>query len=220
MRNFKLLALFLFSVVIFDSVASATPARGRRDLNLPTQSMMERMDFIAPLAVDTNSLLAAQATSGSVITTATVFVAQPDFCRTLDVLPGGTTADVPAGDVTVNGTNFFGTAIIDTYTFAANDVNPQAGTKAFCTVTSVVFPVQDGSGATYDVGITDALGLKRCMGGDEVFKVNFNLLHETTRPTVVSDADEVEKNTVDIDTALDASGNVSIWFVQNFSCLQ
>ena len=174
---------------------------------------LRRQIMSAPLALSLTVMKTAAATSSSVTTDVTTFDAQPDFPRAISVDPGGTTADVPAGDVTVTGTNIRDELISDAITFAANATAAKATVKAFKTVTSVLFPIQDGASATYDIGVTDALGLDRAMSGNEVILATADGVYETTRPTVVFNATEVEGNMVTLNTALDTSLNVAISFI-------
>jgi len=90
---------------------------------------------------------------------------------------------------------------------------------AFASVTSIVFPIQDGPNALYDVGVIDVLGMKRCMNyaGHLLFST-FDGAYESTRATVTADADEVEKNTVDINGTLDGAKDIELFFFQNFRC--
>ena len=99
------------------------------------------------------------ATSASATTEVTSFYNQPDVPRTVVITPGGTTADVPAGAVTIVGTDIGDNALTDTITFAANASSAGTSAAAFKTITSVTFPIQDGAGATYDIGWGDAIGL-------------------------------------------------------------
>jgi len=165
------------------------------------------------VATDDNRLLSNQATSDSVITTVVSFLAQPDFPRNITITPGGTTADVPAGDIVVTGTNIRGEVISETFTLTADQTAEDTGLKAFKTVTSIIFPIQDGAGATYDVGIADVLGLDRMMVGDEVILATIDGTFETTRPTVVASASAIESNTIDPNTALDGSKDLVAVFV-------
>lgn len=174
---------------------------------------IRRQKWTNAVALSLTAMKTGQATSASVITTVTTFDLQPDFARCISVDPGGTTADVPAGDVTVNGTNIRGEVISDIITFAANATAAIATLKAFKTVTSVVFPVQDGAAATYDIGYTDAMGLDRCMAGNEVILATMDGVYETTRPTVVAHATNVSNNTIDPNTALDAGKDLVAVFV-------
>lgn len=174
---------------------------------------LRRQKFTNALAASATRLKSAQATSSSTTTVVTSFSAQPDFARRIIVTPGGTTADVPAGDVTVVGTNIRGDVISEALTFAANASAALTTNKAFKTVTSVTFPIQDGSAATYNIGTTDALGLDRCMSEAAVLDAYVDGTRETTAATVTYDATDVSKNTVDPNTALDGSKDLVVIFV-------
>lgn len=178
-----------------------------------SKGYIRRQVWSAPVAVDADRLLNDQETSDSVVTTVTSFLAQPDFARKITITPGGTTADVPAGDVTITGTNIRGEAITDTITFLANATGAGSTTKAFKTVTEIEFPVQDGAAATYDVGVSDALGLDRCMSEAAVLDAYADGVRETTAATVTFHATDVSKNTVDPNTALNATLDLSVVFV-------
>jgi hypothetical protein len=158
-----------------------------------------------PIAADADRLLVDEATSASAITTSTTFVAQPDVARNIEVLPGGTTADVPAGDVTINGTDIEGNVISEAVTFAANATTKQVTAKAFKTVTSVVFPIQDGAGATYDVGIGDKLGLTWAYSALRADYAVLGTTLEGTLPTLAANVTTPSANTVDLNSALDGS---------------
>lgn len=121
---------------------------------------------------DVDYLLSDQATSASVVTT---IDEQNDFLNPMDgndptdatetmigkvvVLPGGTTTDVPAGDVTIVGLDLEGNEQTDLLTFLANASTAVEGAIVFQKVISVSFIAQDGAGATYDVGIIPDLDI-------------------------------------------------------------
>lgn len=174
---------------------------------------LRRQKWTNPVAVDADRLLNDQATSNSVITTVTSFLAQPDFARKISVTPGGTTNDVPAGDVTITGTNIRDEVITDVCTFAANATTIQSTLKAFKTVTSIVFPIQDGADATYDVGVIDALGLDRCMSANEVLRCTMDGTIEATLPTVTFSATDIALNTIDPNTALNAALDPAVVYI-------
>lgn len=166
--------------------------------------------YPSALAADADYFLNDQATSAS--TTTTVLAAamlnsgRPDYARNVTITPGGTTADVPAGDVMVYGVDIHGNAISEAITFAANAVALVAGNKAFAALTSIVFPVQDGAAATYDVGFGDKLGLGRCYPtAPIVLQARLGGTVEGTAPTVAVDVDDVSGNTIDPNSALNAS---------------
>jgi hypothetical protein len=213
------LFLFLFVFMFCMSAFAININVSRQDMKLATQAMIEHQSITTPILADVDRVLNDQATSASVTTTVSTFLAQPDVPRNITITPGGTTADVPAGDIVISGTNFYGKAITESITLTANQSTIASGLKAFKTVTSVVFPIQDGAGATYDVGVGDVLGLKRCMANvGAVAWAVFDGAFEATRPTCVADVDEVEKNTCDINGTLNGSKTVEIYFVQNFRC--
>lgn len=191
-----------------------------RDLKPATQVMVEYQRIAAPVLADTDRLKVAQASSASVTTSVTTFLAQPDVPRNITITTGGTTDDCAAGNVVVSGTNFFGKSITENVAITANQAGTSSGAKAFKTVSSVVIPIQDGADCTYDVGVGDVLGLKRCMkqAGDVVFAV-FDGAYESTRPTCLANASAVESNTCDINGTLNGAKNVDIYFIQNYACL-
>lgn len=189
---------------------------GRQLFKSPIQvsgGYLQRQAWTNAVATSATRLKTAQATSASVTTTVTSFTAQPDFARKIRITPGGTTADVPTGDVTIAGTNIRDEAITDTVTFAANDTGAQDTLKAFKTVTSVVFPIQDGAAATYGIGVSDALGLDRCMSEAAIVDCYIDGTRETTAATVTFNATDVSKNTIDPNTALDAAKDLVAVFV-------
>lgn len=121
---------------------------------------------------DDDYLLADQATSATVVTT---IDEQNGFLNPMDgndptdatetmigkvvVTPGGVTADVPAGDVTVVGLDLEGVEQTDLITFLENASTAVEGAVVFQKVISVSFIVQDGAGATYDVGLIPDLDI-------------------------------------------------------------
>lgn len=177
-----------------------------------TFGYLRRQAWTAPVALAAANLLALTATSASETTTLTP-TAQPDVPRGISVTPGGTTADVAAGSYVVTGTNIRDEVITETLTFAANATNKQVTTKAFKTVTSVLVPIQDGAGATFSIGVEDNFGLDRKMSGNEVILMTADGVQETTAPTVTFSATAIESNTVNPDTAADASVDFAVLYV-------
>lgn len=162
---------------------------------------VRRQTWTHPAALSATALKALTATSASVVTTITPS-AQPDFARTINVTPGGTTNDVAAGAYTLTGTDIRGNVITEDLTFSANATTKQVSTKAFKTLTSLLCPVQDGSGATFSIGYDDGLGLDRCMSEAAVIDFYTDGVRETTAATVGFSATNVALNTVDPNTAL------------------
>ena len=177
--------------------------------------LIKRHTWTAPDALDADGMLDGQLVT-AVSLTFTTFIAQPDFARTLSLIPKTNTTDVPAGDVTINGTDINDEVISDVLTFAANASTAQNTVKAFKTVTSIVFPTPDGDTATWDLGTLDALGLSERIQEDSILHTLVDGTVESTRPTVVSST--VNKNlcTIDCDTALNGSKDVVCYYTYPF----
>lgn len=218
MRN-----LILFLVCFFTLPAFAYVVPTYRDLKPATQAMLEKQRVAIPVVATTNYVKTTFAgpTSAAAVNL-TSFTAQPDVGRTITITPTGTTGDVESCAVLVTGTNMLNKVITDTLTFAADASTAQTSVKAFKTVTAVNWPASCESGgfaATWIIGVGSALGLKKCMAqaGDFAWSV-FDGAYETTRPTCLADADEVEKNLCTINGTLNGAKNVDFYFVQNFAC--
>lgn len=164
-------------------------------------------------AADTDAVHAAVTDNGSqqVITTA---ITNPPYPRNLTATAGGTAGDIKAIQVTVAGTNFKGEAITEVLpAFTVDTAGTVAGNKAFKTVTSITIPAHDGTGATTAIGFGDKLGLPDFLTHNTVQDAYLNNVREGTPPTVVVDSDEIEKNTVDLNSALDGSQVDLYYFV-------
>jgi hypothetical protein len=220
MNNLKTKLGAVAVLVIVPLIAFSAPVKRLfQDVKLPTQAVMEHQTITAPALASATLLKTAQATSSGATTTVTSFSAQPDVPRNITIDPGGTTADVPGGTITVTGTNIFNATITENFTSVENDGTALTGTKAFKTVTSVVFPIQDGLNATYDIGTGSKLGLNRCTANAGAYAWSvFDNAYESTRGTLVSDTNEVEKNVFTPNGTPDDSKNVEIYYVQNYGC--
>lgn len=217
---FLLLVLFVFC----NSIEAANIKRFFQDAKLPTQQMVEKQSFSNVIAAGTADILSANAgNTGAGAVTVSTFVAQPDVARNLVITPGGTTNDVAACSVTVLGTNYNSQAISESFDFTANQSSATTGSKAFLTVTSVVFPAgcEDSPyGATWSIGYGEKLGVKKCMeyAGNILFST-LNGSKEGTAPTMTVDADELEKNTADFNGTMNGSNDFELFFFQNYGCL-
>ncbi len=215
--------LILFLVSTFALTASAYVAPTNKDLKLATQVLLENQLFGAPIAADTNYVLETHAgATSAAAASVTTFQHQPDVPRALTITPTGTTGDVETCVVTVTGKNYHNRSISETFAFAANASTATVGAKAFKSVSSVAFAAdcESGSfGATWIVGVGEQIGLKRCMdyAGDWAWSM-IGGVYETTRATIVADADEIEKNTADFNGSMDGSAAFIGRFVQNFRC--
>ena len=110
---------------------------------------------------DADYFLSDQATSATVVT-----VVLPAYLNELDpmvgkmtILPGGTTTDVPAGDIDIEGTDLLGEVQTEAITLLANASTRKEGVKVWSKVTKITFPIQDGAASTYDVGLSSDLDI-------------------------------------------------------------
>ena len=220
-RNLTLLTLAGWIGLAFCLNAQAYTRPHRYDVKLASQQMIEKRTLTTPTIASVAKIINNKAiTSTSATTTVSTGLTDPDVCRALSIT-AVQTDDVPAGDITINGTNALGATMAETFTLLAEHTSTVNGVEAFCTVSSVVFPIQDGDGtAVYDIGTQDVLGLHRCMAeAGHVIFATLDGAYEATRPTVIADTDEVEKNTVDLNGTLDGAKDVEVFFIQNFGCL-
>lgn len=219
----KFLAIFLGMFLAFSGFAEARAKRYSSDAKFPTQKMIEYQAIDNPAAAGTADVLSANdgPSSGAAASVST-FVAQPDVPRNLVITPGSTTADVAACTVTVAGTNIFDQSISEDFAFLANASTATTGTKAFKTVSSVSWAAscEDSPyGATWSVGYGEKLGLNKCLDAAGYWLQSLvSGVYESTRATVVADADEVEKNTADFNGTMNGNADFVALYIQNYRC--
>lgn len=164
-------------------------------------------------AAVTTAVHAAHTDDGSpeVLTTG---ITNPPYPRNITATAGGTAGDVKAIAVVIEGTNFLDEVITETLpAFTVDTPGTVAGSKAFKTVTKITIPAHDGTGATTAIGFGDICGLPYVIAEKFVVLAAYhNDIREGTLPTVVTDDDEIEKNTFDLSTALNGSV-VDLYFV-------
>ena len=136
---------------------------------------------------DVDKLLLNQATSSSVVTVVTTFLAQPTIPSKIVLTPGGTTNDNPLDVIAVVGTDYEGEAQTEDVAITENIATPVETTNAYATVTSITFPKMDGTGSTWSVGQSaDMLYKWRTPDGNGVFLYEV-LLHFAVAPTTDED---------------------------------
>ena len=213
--------LILFLVSVFTTMANAYVVPTYRDIKPSTQQMIEKQTIVAPLLGTATRLSTAHATSATLTTTISTFTAQPDVPRNIILTTGGTTASCSATTVVVNGTNFYGKSLSENFTVTSAQNGVTTGAKAFASVTSIVIPAQtNGSGCTMSFGTGTKLGLKSCMAtADHFLHAGFGGVKEATAPTIaVGSATDVSQNTAVLNSALNGSSNVILFYMQNFVC--
>lgn len=155
----------------------------------------------SPAVGATTAVLAAVTDDTTEQTIASGFT-DPDVPRNITATAGGTEADIKAITVTVNGTNAVDLPITEVLpAFTVDTAGTVTGSKAFKTVTSVVIPAHDGTGATTAFGTGAKVGLPVSLSRDTVVHAYLDGVREATRPTVTFGA-AVDSNTVTLDSAL------------------
>lgn len=219
----KLLLLFVSMLFVVNSFGSGFPyKRENRDMKLNSQKLIEYQLISNPAAAGTADILSADA--GIIDTnpvTISTFVAQPDVTRAVQFTIGGTAADIGSCTATVNGTDFHGQVISEDFTVTANTAETLQGAKAFASITSISLPAacEDSPyGATWSVGYSEKLGLKRCLAqaGHVVFTTVAGA-YEATRATVAIDVANIEGNTLDFNGTMNGSNDFEVFFIQNFA---
>jgi hypothetical protein len=149
-----------------------------------------------------------------ILPTASPWFTQPPSCRTITATAAGTGADIGAVSVIVYGTNINDQAISETLpVFVVNTAATKTGLKAFKTITKIHLPSHDGTGATVAVGYSEAFGIPFMFSKKAYLTATLDGVIETTAPTQVNDADEVEKNTVDINSSCNGKEICLYWLI-------
>ncbi len=158
--------------------------------------------ILATVALGANAaILADTAMANGATTDVLVFAGQPDVARSLTVK--GNDANC-AGNVTIEGFDIDGRAISEV--IALNGANAVNGTKAFAEVTKITLPAYAVANTErVRVGTGAKLGLPVCLTRNTVIAAFLAGAREAVAPTVTVDADEVEKNTVTLNSALNGT---------------
>lgn len=145
--------------------------------------------------------------------TITTSITNPPAARNITATAGGTAADVKAVQVVITGTDISGAALTETLpAFTVNTTGSVTGAKAFKTVTSILIPAHDGTGATTAIGFGDILGLPYKLATNTVLLAALNGTREGTAPTVVASSTTLPLNTVDLNSALNGA-TVDVWLL-------
>jgi hypothetical protein len=144
--------------------------------------------------------------AGETVTPLNVLITQPSCCRVLTAtVAAETVGHIAPVSVIINGTNIDGTPISETMPVFTDDTGGTVtGTKAFKTVTSIFLPSQDGVTATVAIGTSEKLGLPFMFSKAPYCFATLNGVKEATAPTVTVDADELEKNVIDLSSNLNS----------------
>lgn len=209
-------ALIFILTVLFEVFAQAGFQRMSQNIKLPTQLMLEKQVVSAPITAAATTVINAHTAVVGGETYAT-FAAQPDVARNLTVTPGGTTANVLAGNVVISGTDIRGKSISETFAIIATQSVATTGSKAFKTVTSVVFPAA-GASTTWSIGIGTKLGLNKCLASSGYYIKGLSDGADLTGSTVAADASNISGNTVIPNPAPNGSRVFNLIYIQNWVC--
>lgn len=169
----------------------------------PDRGFIARVTYTEPAAKSITGILAATELEEEE-QTITEGITDPDVPRNVRIKGS---ADV-TGDVVINGTNINDDAISET--LALNGTTEVEGDLAFKTITSIELPVQATENAdTVQVGTANKLGLPYKLSLNTVLKAYRNSGLEASAPTVTVDADDLEKNTIELSSALNGT-NVDV----------
>jgi len=169
----------------------------------PDRGFIARVTYTEPAAKSITGILAATELEEEE-QTITEGITDPDVPRNVRIKGS---ADV-TGDVVINGTNINDDAISET--LALNGTTEVEGNLAFKTITSIELPVQATENAdTVQVGTANKLGLPYKLSLNTVLKAYRNSGLEASAPTVTVDADDLEKNTIELSSALNGT-NVDV----------
>jgi hypothetical protein len=137
--------------------------------------------------------------------TVTTAINQPDVPRNITATAGGTGGDIKAIQVVITGTNAEDVAITETLPiFTVDTPGTVAGLKAFKTVTQIVIPAHDGTGATTAIGFGDVVGLGHRLARNTIKGVYLNNVVDSAA-AVVTSATALESNTIDPTAALSST---------------
>lgn len=219
MRTFKYILAALVGFTALTAHANGPWVVRFQDEKLPTQVETEHDQIVNPIAASSSLLKSGAAISSVAATTISTFSAQPDFPRNVTLTPTGTTSNVAAGTAVVSGLSIFGKAISENFAITSTQSTATTGSKAFKSVSSVVFPQASGSSVTLSIGVGSKMGLRRCL--DQAGFMNFDVyggVYAATRGTVAVDSTHIESNTYTPNSAADGAHNLDIFYIQNFRC--
>lgn len=146
------------------------------------------------VAADTDGLLDGTEL-GAEASTVTTFLNAMPYSRNVTMV----CSDTQTGDAVVTGTNIADQVISETFTLTS--ATPVVGALAFKTITSIALPAKVGS-ETIDIGWGDKIGLPFMSATKPCGVAFLDKAFETTAPTFTADADELEKNTIDLNSNL------------------
>lgn len=162
--------------------------------------------------LDADGLLVEHETSATLATTATTFAHTLPCPRQLTAIVKSADATEVTADSTITfyGTNIADAAISETLTFTADLATELKTTKAFKTVTSIVFSAQADGTPAFNIGWNEVIGLPFMLAAKPFYLEQFGGAMQFTAGTMTVDNDEIEKNTYDPNGNLDGTNALSL----------
>lgn len=129
-----------------------------------------------------------------------------DAPRNITATSGGTSTDIKAIQVTIDGEDMEGNVIQEVLPiFTVNSATTVTGAKIFAKVTQITIPAHDGTGATTAIGTGSKLGIDKRLSRNSVYATYLNDVIEGTAATVTVDATNLESNGATPNTTLNAT---------------
>lgn len=173
-----------------------------------------RTTTITTPPLGTTTFVHAAVTDNGSPQTITTAITNPANPRNITATAGGTNTDIKAIQVVVTGTDCNGAVLTETLpAFTVDTAGTVVGAKAFATVTSILIPAHDGTGATTAIGTGALLGLGTKLSRDTIINTYRGGTRESTRSTVAVSSSVIASNTVSLNSALNAS-DVIVDFLQ------
>ena len=191
-------------------VGTLTAPNNTTDVGVASQVVV-RQDWTAPTAIDLNGHGAAIdiGSAGSTSTPVGALLWVNDFARACQIDLSG--AGTP--DITIDGLDQWGNVVQDVIT--GNGTTPVLGAVAMKSITKITWEAL--SSETLDVGDTDKLGLDYKITEDTVFWELEDQVAATAGGVVTgaATANTDARGTYDPNSALDASIDLTIYYVVN-----
>lgn len=157
--------------------------------------------------LDTDGILDGTALTDEV-QVITEFLNPMPFARNVTIVASGATAT--GAKALIEGTNMADKPISEELTL--NGATPVVGAKAFKTIKAITLPIAEAT-ETVDVGWGDKLGLPFMLNGKPLAFALQDGTFESNAPALTVDDDEVEKNTIDLNSALHSEKAVDIYII-------
>jgi len=130
-------------------------------------------------------------------------ITNPGVPRNITATAGGTAGSIKAVQIIIEGTNYNDEVITETLpAFTLDTAGLVEGNKAFRTITKIICPAHDAVSASVSIGFGEKLGLPYRLVHNTIRDVFLDNVKEAIASTIVTNATELESNTIDLNSAL------------------